>query len=248
VGHLRADFDGDVAIVTGAASGIGRAILAALCRAGARVHGLDVAAPGPEATEDDFRTAPVHHAVDLCDAEAVERVIAEIARAESRIDLLVNNAGIARDRALWKLADEEWQAVLDVNLTGAFRVLRAVASHMRASGRGRIVQVASINGLRGKFGQAAYSASKAGLIGLTRTAARELGPRGITVNAVAPGMIETAMTRTLPAEIRERARDESALGRLGRPEDVAACVLFLLSEAAAHVTGTVLVVDGGQTT
>ena len=144
------------------------------------------------------------------------------------------------------MSDEDWSAVLDVNLTGAQRVLRAVAPHMREHSHGRVVQVASVNGLRGKFGQTNYAASKAGLIGLTRAAARELGPRGITVNAVAPGMIDTPMSRALPEEVVQRAVGESANGRLGTTEDVVSAILFLLSEDAAHVTGVVLRVDGGQ--
>jgi acetoacetyl-CoA reductase/3-oxoacyl-[acyl-carrier protein] reductase len=144
------------------------------------------------------------------------------------------------------MSTASWRRVLDVNLTGPFLMMRAAIPAMRAAGWGRIVNVASINAERGKAGQANYAASKAGLIALTRTAARELGPRGITVNAVAPGFIETAMTAALPEAIRRRAVEESALGRLGKPEDVAAAIVFLSSEAAGHVTGQVLRVDGGQ--
>jgi acetoacetyl-CoA reductase/3-oxoacyl-[acyl-carrier protein] reductase len=240
MGHLQASFDGDVAIVTGSASGIGLAITSALAEAGARVHGFDVSARN--------ESAGVAHEVDVRDAKAVEDEVAAVVRSEGRIDLLVNNAGLTRDHALWRLSDEDWGEVLDVNLTGAFHVLRSVARRMREKKRGRIVQIASINGLRGRFGQAGYSASKAGLIGLTRTAARELGPSGITVNAVAPGMVETPMTAGLADEVRARSLAETATGRLGRPGDVASAVLYLLSEEAAHVTGQVLVVDGGQTT
>jgi 3-oxoacyl-[acyl-carrier protein] reductase len=240
VGRLRARFDGDVAIVTGAASGIGLEIVRALTEAGARVHGFDVHAPAAE-------TASTFHEVDVRDAQAVEAAVDDVAQAEGRIDLLVNNAGCTRDGVLWKLDDEDWKTVIDVNLTGAFHVLRSVARRMRAQERGRVVQIASVNGLRGRFGQSNYSASKAGLIGLTRTAARELGPKGITVNAIAPGMIETPMTGSLPEEVRARSRSETASGRLGRAADVAAAALYLLSDDAAHVTGQVLVVDGGQT-
>jgi acetoacetyl-CoA reductase/3-oxoacyl-[acyl-carrier protein] reductase len=240
VGSFSVDFSGEVALVTGAARGIGLAVAAALGEAGARVHGIDVEEPVEGSCFAGF------HKVDLRNKAAVEETVNSVAAAEGRIDLLFNNAGITRDRALWKLELEDWDAVLDVNLSGAYRMLRAVAPHMRAAGRGRIVQTASINALRGKFGQAAYSAAKAGLIGLTRTAARELGPKGITVNAVAPGMIETAMTRDLPEDVLARSLAETATGRLGQPQDVAQVVLFLLSDAAGHVSGEVLRVDGGQ--
>jgi acetoacetyl-CoA reductase/3-oxoacyl-[acyl-carrier protein] reductase len=238
MGRLTPDFAGDVAIVTGAAAGIGRAVADALAAAGARVHGLDLARP--EAPGWCF------HEVDVRQPEQVDAAVALVLEREGRVDHLVNVAGITRDAMLWKLDEADWQAVLDVNLSGAFHTLRAVAPAMREARRGRVVQIASINGLRGKAGQANYSASKAGLIALTRTAARELGRRGITVNAIAPGMIETAMSATLPPEVRERAMAEAALGRIGAPEDVVGAVLFLLSDAAAHVTGTVLPVDGGQ--
>lgn len=234
------DFHGEVALVTGAASGIGRAILRALLAAGARVHALDREVP--EHAEREARW----HRVDLRASDEVAAMARTLLDEEGRLDLLVNNAGVTRDGMLWKLDDEEWEEVLDVNLSGAFRILRAFAPSMRERGRGHIVQVASINGLRGKAGQANYSASKAGLIALTRTAARELGPRGITVNAVAPGMIETPMSLGLPEAVRARAMAETALGRLGGPESVANAVLFLLSSGADHISGCVLPVDGGQ--
>ncbi len=242
MGRLAADFRDEVALVTGASSGIGLAVALALARAGARVHAFDLAPPPAVPGED----APAFQRVDVRSAEEVERAVARVLERERRIDHVVHCAGITRDRALWNLDDEAWNDVLAVNLTGAFHVLRAVAPSMRERRAGRIVTIASVNGLRGRFGQANYAASKAGLVALTRTAARELGARGITVNAIAPGMVETPMSAALPPEIRERARAETCLGRLGRPEDVAQAVLFLLSEAAAHVTGTVLVVDGGQ--
>jgi 3-oxoacyl-[acyl-carrier protein] reductase len=229
-------FDGRCALVTGGARGIGLGIAERLARLGAEVHVLD-REPGPGGDG-------IHqHGVDITDSRAVAAVVGALPRPAL---LLVNNAGITRDRSLLKMSDEEWDSVIGVNLTGAFHVLRAVAPGMVAAGYGRVVNVVSINGLRGKFGQANYSASKAGLVGLTKTAARELGPKGITVNAVAPGMVLTEMTLALAEEHRRKALDETLLKRLPEVEDVAAAVLFLLSDAARMVTGEVIRVDAGQ--
>jgi 3-oxoacyl-[acyl-carrier protein] reductase len=229
-------FDGRTALVTGGARGIGRGIAERLARLGAEVHVVD-REPGPPADGILF------HAVDITDGKAVTAAIAALPAPPL---LLVNNAGITRDKSLVKMSDEEWESVIDVNLGGAFHVLRAVAPGMVAAGYGRVVNIVSINGLRGKFGQANYSASKAGLIGLTKTAARELGPKGVTVNAVAPGMVLTEMTLALAEEHRRRALDETVLKRLPEVEDVAAAVLFLLSDAARMITGEVIRVDAGQ--
>lgn len=185
----------------------------------------------------------IYHAVDIADAGSVVNGIAAIG---APVALLVNNAGITRDRSIAKMSDDEWSDVLTINLTGAFNVIRAVTPSMSAAGYGRIVNVTSINGIRGKFGQANYSASKAGLIGLTKTAARELGRKGVTVNAVAPGMVLTEMAEQLPKEFRDRALAETVIGKLAKPEDIAAGVLFLLSDAAAMITGEVLKIDAGQ--
>lgn len=232
---MSASLRGRPALVTGGARGIGRAICEALAAAGARVAVFDRALPA------DLPWPA--QAVDVADPASVAAGLAALPEPPL---LVVNNAGITRDRSIAKMSDEEWRAVLDVNLTGAFNVLRVCVPAMAAAGYGRIVNITSINGLRGKFGQANYTAAKAGLIGLTKTAARELGPKGITVNAVAPGMVLTDMARALPGEIVERARAETVLGRLAEPEDVAAAVLFLLSDAARAVTGEVLRVDAGQ--
>lgn len=210
----------------------------ALAAEGARVQVFDVA-------PDDAGGCGPHgfHRVDITDAEAVAAAVAALDPAP---DILVNNAGITRDRTLMKMSAEEWRQVLDVNLTGAFNLIRAVAPGMAAAGGGAIVNITSINGIRGKIGQGNYAASKAGLIGLTRTAAREMGRKGITVNAVAPGMVMTEMARALPPEILQRALDETALGRLAEPGDIAAAVVFLASNAARMITGQVLQVDAGQ--
>lgn len=232
------DFRGRVAVVTGGSRGIGEAIARALVGHGAEVHVFDVA-PG----EEGDRFPCKHHQVDISDPGSVA---AAVARLPAHVSLLVNNAGITRDSSLIKMSDDDWHSVLSVNLTGAFQVARALAPGMRKAGYGRIVNITSINGIRGKFGQANYSASKAGLIGLTKTLARELGPKGITVNAVAPGMVLTEMAKALPEEVIAKARSESVLPELANPEDVANAVLFLLSDAAARITGEVIRVDAGQ--
>ena len=232
------DFTGQGAIVTGGSRGIGRVIADALAVAGAKVDVFDMVEPE---RPDDFRHRFAR--VDISDPDAVRTAVANLAAAPS---LLVNNAGITRDRSIMKMADADWAAVLDVNLTGAFNMIRAAAPAMIANTFGRIVNMTSINGLRGKFGQANYAAAKAGLIGLTKTAAREFGKKGVTVNAVAPGMVMTDMARALPAEIIARAESEAALAELARPEDISNAVLFLLSDAARAITGEVLRVDAGQ--
>jgi acetoacetyl-CoA reductase/3-oxoacyl-[acyl-carrier protein] reductase len=232
------NLDGRAAVVTGGASGIGLAITRALAFQGARVHVFDVAA-GEIPLGDGCR----FHSVDIADPKAVAEAVAEIS---DPVSLLVNNAGITRDRSTLKMSDEEWDSVISVNLTGAFNLVRALAPGMVKARYGRIVNIASINGIRGKFGQANYSASKAGLIGLTKTWAREFGPKGITVNAVAPGMVMTAMALALPPEIRDKAGAEAVLPSLAEPEDVANAVLFLLSDAARMITGEVIRVDAGQ--
>jgi acetoacetyl-CoA reductase/3-oxoacyl-[acyl-carrier protein] reductase len=233
------DFSGRVAIVTGGARGIGRAIAEALAMGGAEVHSFDWAA----SEDDDSNLATTPHRVDISDPDAVAEAVGSLPRPAT---LLVNNAGITRDRSIAKMSDAEWSQVISVNLTGAFNMIRAVTPAMVEAGGGRIVNITSINGLRGKFGQANYAAAKAGLIGLTKTAARELGRKGITVNAVAPGMVLTEMAEQLPEEFRAQALKENVVGRLATPADIAQGVAFLLSDGAAMVTGEVLRIDGGQ--
>jgi 3-oxoacyl-[acyl-carrier protein] reductase len=228
--------EGRAAVVTGGARGIGRSIAEVLRDASAEVFVFD-------REEGEPLAGTRFEAVNVADPASVA---AAVAKLPDHATLLVNNAGITRDKTLAKMSDDEWKSVLDVNLTGAFNMLRAMAPRMRAASHGRIVNVTSINGLRGKFGQANYAASKAGLIGLTKSAARELGQKNVTVNAVAPGMVLTEMALALPAEFRDKALAEAVLGRLAEPRDVAQAVLFLLSEAARCITGEVIRVDSGQ--
>ena len=245
---------GHVAIVTGASTGIGRAIALELARSGVHVGFcfLDDGAQARLAAQDtarDLRGCEVRvysRACDVREAQDVKAFVAEVIAELGGVHILVNNAGVAKDRALWHMQDHEWEAVLRTNLDGAFHFIRAVAPTMRAQEYGKIVNVASVHALRAEFGLGNYSASKAGLIGLTRSAAVELGLRNINVNAVAPGYIRTtSLTAKVPPEILDRARERSALHRLGDPQDVASAVLFLVSEAARHITGAVLPVDGG---
>lgn len=235
---MRFDFTGHNAIVTGGCRGIGRTIADALAAAGAAVSVFDVNVPA------DDRAFPHRFSrVDVSDSIAVARGVDELPAGAT---LLVNNAGITRDRTLAKMSSAEWASVIDVNLTSAFNMIRAVAPGMLERGFGRIVNISSINGLRGKFGQGNYAAAKAGLIGLTKSAAREFGRKGITVNAVAPGMVMTDMARALPADVLARAENEAALAQLAEPDDISNVVLFLLSDAARAITGEVIRVDAGQ--
>jgi 3-oxoacyl-[acyl-carrier protein] reductase len=227
------------ALVTGGARGIGRAVVDALARE-AWVAALDCDFPeGPGAASATV-SADVRDAAAL--AEAVERITQE----RGSLDWLVCAAGVTRDHVSWKMSDPEWDEVLAVNLTGAFKTARAAARSLRDSECGRVVFIASINGLRGSFGQANYAASKAGLVGLARTLAQELARDGVTVNVVAPGFIDTGMTRVLPQEVRDRAVGRTPLGRTGTPEEVGALVRYLCSDAAGFVTGAVIPIDGGQ--
>jgi len=230
------DFTGRTAVVTGGARGIGLAITRALICHGATVHVFDVA-PGEAGERYQF------HKVNIADSASVAAAVAAL---PDKVSLLVNNAGITRDKSIAKMTDDDWQSVLSVNLTGAFNVVRALAPAMREAGYGRIVNITSINGMRGKFGQANYSASKAGLIGLTKTLARELGPKGVTVNCVAPGMVLTEMALALDQAILAKAQSECLLPEMAAPEDIANAVLFLLSDAARMITGEVIRVDAGQ--
>lgn len=248
--RLAVDLIDQVAIVTGAGRGLGRTIAEGLAAAGAKVACVDVneetLAEAVQAIRDSGGTAePL--ACDVTDAERVAETVADVTGRFGGLHILVNNAGITRDNLIMRMKDDQWDAVIAINLRGTFLFTRAAARPMMKGRRGRIINIASVSGLMGNPGQANYSASKAGVIGLTRTVARELAPRNITVNAIAPGFIATEMTAKLGDEILAEVRKQIPLGRLGDPQDIADAVLYLASEAAGFVTGQVLTVDGGLT-
>jgi acetoacetyl-CoA reductase/3-oxoacyl-[acyl-carrier protein] reductase len=238
-GAVRFSFVNQVALVVGGAGGIGSAVCRSLAEAGAAVVCAD-------RTATPMGTGITTVTCDVRESSEIGALLETLTRTHGRLDVLVHCAGVTRDGVLWKLTDADWATVLATNLDSAFYLLRAAVPLMRRGGGGAIVLVSSINGERGKAGQANYAASKAGLNALSRTAARELGRFGIRVNAVAPGWIETPMTAAVTDDLRRRAIDETALGRLGAPDDVANATLFLCSTLARHVTGQVVRVDGGQ--
>ena len=240
------DLSGKTAFVTGSTRGIGLAIANTLYAAGAKVAvvGRDAARARDVAAAMGSRAFGV-----ACDVAQEDQVISAVAAAEAAlgaVDVLVNNAGLTRDNILLRLSEQDWDAVLDANLKGAFHTTRAVIKGMMKRRAGRIINMSSIVGLTGNKGQANYAASKAGLIGFTKSVAKEYASRNILVNCIAPGFIDTDMTASLPDAARATLLEQIALGRLGRPEDVAGAVLFLASDLAGYITGQVLVVDGGM--
>ncbi len=238
------DLTGKTAFVTGSTRGIGRAVAGALHAAGARVAivGRDQAKADAVAAEIGERAVGV--ACDVSNKATIDAAIAAAEKALGPVDILVNNAGLTRDNLLLRMSEQELAEVLDANLKGAFYTVQAVLKGMMKRKGGRIINITSIVGIQGNKGQANYAASKAGLIGFTKSVAKEYGSRGILVNAIAPGFIETDMTAGLPEDLRKAMLSGIALGRLGKPEDVAGAVLFLASELSGYITGQVLVVDG----
>jgi 3-oxoacyl-[acyl-carrier protein] reductase len=244
-----ADLKGKIAMVTGSGRGIGRRIAQEMAGCGADVAVLDIDEQSASSVSGELSALGVRSRAfrcDVSDSAEVEKVVEEVLRDFGRIDILVNNAGITRDTLLLRMKEEEWDLVLRVNLKSAFNCTKAVARHMLKQKSGRIINISSVIGLMGNAGQANYAASKAGLLGFTRSVARELASRGITVNAVAPGFIQTEMTAVLPEEVKKRLMEQVPLGSLGLPEDVAVTVAFLASEKARYITGQVINVDGGM--
>lgn len=245
---IHVDLSGRVAIVTGASQGIGRAIAVVLAGAGARVaciaRNVDKLQQTAEAITSAGGTAEVF-ACDVTNSESVQRVVDEVVEKWEKLDIVVNNAGITRDTLIPRMEDADWDDVISTNLRGTFLFTRAATRPMMQKRYGRIINISSVSGLSGNPGQANYSASKAGVIGMTRTVARELAGRKITVNAVAPGFIETEMTAALGPVVLDEVKKRIPAKRVGQAEEIAYAVLFLASDAAAYITGQVLTVDGG---
>jgi len=238
-----------VAVITGASRGIGRSIALALAAEGARIVAVDLGLPETEALAEEIRKGggeAIAVQGNVTISSDVERMIETAVEKFGRVDILVNNAGITKDALLLRMKDEDWDAVLTVNLKGAFLSSRAAAKVMSKQRYGRIINIASVVGQMGNAGQANYCASKAGLIGLTKSNARELAKRNITVNAVAPGFIATAMTDVLPEKVKEELINQIPLERLGTVDDIANAVLFLAAERSGYITGQVIAVNGGM--
>ncbi len=242
--------EGKNAIVTGGSLGIGAAIARELAREGANVainyRKHDAEAKQVVADIEAMGRKGLAVQADVASFADADRMVAQVLEAFGGLDILINNAGINRDAVSWKMTEEQWDEVMAVNLKGYFNYIRAAVGIFKEQKSGKIVNITSINGLRGKFGQTNYCAAKAGIIGLTKSLARELGRSSVNVNAVAPGLIETDMMKDAPEKIIDAALAEIVLGRLGKPQEVASVITFLCSEAARHVTGQVIQVDGGQ--
>ncbi len=239
-----------ITIITGGARGIGKATVIKFCDEGAKVFIWDVIDSEGEALRNEMKSKGFfceYYHVDVTDSNSVKAAVNKIIEEHKQIDVLINNAGITRDSTLLKMTDEQWQAVLNVNLTGVFNCTKEVAPYMIEKGKGKIINTSSVVALYGNFGQSNYVATKAGIIGLTKVWARELGRKGINVNAVAPGFIETEMVKAMPEKIIQMMKEKTPLGRLGKPEDIAMAYLYLASDESDFVNGAILSVDGGIT-
>ncbi|MGO1541378.1 MAG: 3-oxoacyl-ACP reductase FabG [Luteimonas sp.] len=239
---------GEIALVTGASRGIGAAIADLLAEQGATVVGTATSQAGADAIGTRLSAIGTGHGrvLDVADGAAIDALIAEAGKEFGAISILVNNAGITRDNLLMRMKDEDWQAILDTNLTSVYRASKAVMRGMMKARKGRIINIASVIGVMGNAGQANYAAAKAGVIAFSKSLAREIGSRGVTVNVVAPGFIATDMTRDLPEDAKQEMAKQIALGRLGEPADIAGTVAFLAGPSAAYITGETLHVNGGM--
>lgn len=244
---MSGNLSGEVVLVTGASRGIGAAIADLLASRGAKVIGTATSQSGADAITERMQSmAGVGMVLDVTDSSAVDAVIDEITKTYGAVSVLVNNAGITRDQILMRMKDDDWDAIINTNLSSVYRTSKAVMRGMMKARKGRIISIASVVGITGNPGQANYAAAKAGIIAFSKSLAKEIGSRGITVNVVAPGFIQTDMTDNLPEDAKNALMQQIALGRLGAPSDIAEAVAFLASPAAAYITGETMNVNGGM--
>ena len=244
---MNSDLNGEIVLVTGASRGIGAAIADTLAAKGARVIGTATSDAGAQAISARMAASGgVGRVLNVTDGDAIDALVDSISKEFGPISVLVNNAGITRDQLLMRMKDEDWNAVIDTNLSSVYRTSKAVMRGMMKARKGRIISIASVIGATGNAGQANYAAAKAGIIAFSKSLAKEIGSRGVTVNVVAPGFIETDMTRDLPEDAKAAMMGQIALGRLGAPQDIAEAVAFLAGASAAYITGETLHVNGGM--